>query len=153
MTSLVSNSPQVLENLSFVLASRHREKVLSAVLPGPKTPVQVAQQTGLRLPHVSRALGQLLRADLIRHVGGQRRGKLYSASSLGVAVFGELTEARGDRVVAPMLRGSHFRNYYHWVSSKFGKAAADSVLAYVGLDPASGRCERMVSAPVRPRGA
>ncbi len=133
--SLLSLSPKVLDSLSYLLASRQREKVLAAVLPGPKTPVQVAQQTGLLLPHVSRTLGQLARADLVRHVGGERRGKLYSASTLGVAVFGELTDARGDRIVAPMVRGSHFRNYHHWVASKFGRPAADSVFVYVGLDP------------------
>ena len=128
--------PSVMDKLSYVLASGQREKVLAAVIPGPKTPVQISQQTMLRLPHVSRALGQLVRADLVRSVGGERRGKLYSASDVGRAVFTELAETRGDRLIAPMIRGSHFRNYHHWVAATFGRKAADDILREVGLDPA-----------------
>ncbi|HKW43820.1 MAG TPA: winged helix-turn-helix domain-containing protein [Thermoplasmata archaeon] len=135
MEAVRPRSAVLLEELSYVLASRQREKVLAALVPGPKTPVKVAQQTGLRLPHVSRTLGQLVRADLVRSVGGERRGKLYGATSLGVAVFGELADARGDRLIAPMIRGSHFRNYHHWLSMKFGRNAADQVLLDIGVDP------------------
>jgi len=126
-----------LDGLSYVLASRQREAVLAAVIPGPKTPVQVSKQTGLHLPHVSRTLGQLVRTDLVERVAGQRRGRLYAASSLGQEVFGELAEERGDRVVAPMIRGAHLRNYQHWVSTQFTSTAADEILIGVGLDPLS----------------
>jgi DNA-binding MarR family transcriptional regulator len=126
-----------MDKLSYVLASGQREKVLAAVIPGPKTPAQIAQQTMLQLPHVSRALGQLVRAELVRSVGGERRGKLYSASDVGRAVFTELAETRGDRLIAPMARGSHFRNYHHWVATTFGRKAADDILREVGLDPAT----------------
>jgi len=125
----------VLDKFSYVLASRQREKVLAALIPGPKTPVQVSRQTGLRLPHVSRTLGQLVRADLARSVGSDRRGKLYLPTSLGVAVFGELADARGDRMVAPLVRGSHFRNYHHWIAANYGREAADNLLIDVGMDP------------------
>src|SRR5207247_4933582 len=91
---------------------RARGAVPAAVIPGPKTPMQVAKQTGLHLPHVSRTLGQLLRTDLVERVAGQRRGRLYAASTLGQAVFGGLAEERGDRVVAPMIRGAHLRHYH-----------------------------------------
>ncbi len=127
--------PSILEKLSYVLASRQRESVLAAVIPGPKTPVQVSHHTGLRLPHVSRTLGQLVRTDLVHRVAGERRGKLYAASSLGLAVFDQLADARGDRLIAPMVRGSHFRSYHHWVAQHHGRTAADEVLIEVGLDP------------------
>lgn len=127
----------VLDELSFVLASRQREKVLAALIPGPKTPVQVARQTGLRLPHVSRTLQQLLRSELVRSSGNERRGKLYLPTNLGVAVFTELMDARGDRLVAPLVRGSHFRNYHHWISKTFGRKAADELLIDIGLDPSN----------------
>ena len=134
--SLHPRSPDPLEQLSYVIASRQREKVLAAVVPGLKTPVQVAKSTGLRLPHVSRTLGELVRADLVRSVGGERRGKLYVATTLGLAVFSELADARGDRLIAPMVRGSHFRNYHHWLSVKYGHSAADAILLEAALDPA-----------------
>ena len=130
-------SRNFLDGLSYVLASRQREAVLGAVVPGPKTPVQVARQTGLHLPHVSRTLGQLVRTDLVERVAGQRRGRLYAASNLGQAVFGQLAEERGDRIVAPMVRGAHLRNYHHWVATNFGSPAAHEVLLGIGFDPAT----------------
>lgn len=130
-----SRSARVLEKLSFVLASRQREKVLGAVIPGPKTSTQVARQTSLRLPHVSRTLRQLEGAELIRPVGTERRGMLYLPTNLGIAVFGELTDARGDRLIAPLVRGSHFRSYHHWIAKHFGRNPADELLIEVGLDP------------------
>src|SRR5207244_6453206 len=102
-----TQSRTFLDGLSYVLASRQREAVLAAVVPGPKTPMQVAKQTGLHLPHVSRTLGQLLRTDLVEQVAGQRRGRRYAASTLRQAVFDGMAEARGDRFVARMIRGGH----------------------------------------------
>ncbi len=99
--------------------------------------MQVAKQTGLHLPHVSRTLGQLLRTDLVERVAGQRRGRLYAASTLGQAVFGGLAEERGDRIVAPMIRGAHLRNYHHWLSTQFTSTAADEILIGAGIDPSS----------------
>src|SRR5439155_284738 len=110
--------------------------LLAVFVPGPQTPVQIAKRTGLRLPHVSRTLGQLVRAEMAHCVGGERRGKLYAASRVGLAVWGELSEARGDRLVAPMIRGSHFRNYHHWIAVHHGRAAADKTLIEAGVDPA-----------------
>ncbi len=137
MQNASSHSRSFLDGLSYVLASRQREAVLAAVIPGPKTPVQVARQTGLHLPHVSRTLGQLVQTDLVERVAGQRRGRLYAASNLGQAVFGQLAEERGDRVVAPMVRGAHLRNYHHWVAANFGADAANEILIGIGFDPAS----------------
>jgi DNA-binding MarR family transcriptional regulator len=131
------HSRTFLDGLSYVLASRQREAVLAAVIPGPKTPVQVARQTGLHLPHVSRTLGQLVHTDLVERVAGARRGRLYAASNLGQAVFGQLAEERGDRVVAPMLRGAHIRNYHHWVAANFGVDAANEILIGIGFEPSA----------------
>lgn len=136
MQSIHPRSPNVLEKLSYVLGSRQREKVLGAVIPGPKTPVQLARETNLRLPHVSRTLRQLVQADLVRQVGSERRGKVYLPTNLGAAVFGELADARGDRLVAPLVRGSHLRNYRHWVVKNFGRNAGDELMIDLGLDPA-----------------
>jgi len=127
--------PKVLHELSYVLASRQREKVLAALLPGPKTPAQIGQQASLRLPHVSRALSQLQKEGLVQWVAGDRRGKLYAATDVGREVLQALADSRGDRLVAPMARGSHFRNYYHWVSQRFGRKAANDLFEDVGFDP------------------
>ena len=130
-----ARSGNVVDSLSYILASRQRERVLAAVIPGPQTPVQISKQTGLRLSHVSRTLGELVRADLLQCVSAERRGKLYGISNLGVAVFGELVDNRGDRLIAPMVRGSHCQNFHHWVAVHHGRAAADEALIEVGLHP------------------
>src|SRR2546427_12467115 len=54
---------------------------------------------------------------------------------MGHAVSGELAEERGDRLVAPMIRGAHLRNYPHWVATHFTSTAADEILIGTGLDP------------------
>lgn len=129
-------SSTVLGKLSYVLASRQREKVLAAIMPRPQTPGQIAKQTGLHPSHVSRTLAELSRTDLVTCLSGERRGKLYAASNLGHAVFAELADSRGDRLISPMARGSHFQRYHHWIATHHGKAAADEILIEIGLDPA-----------------
>ncbi len=135
MVTVTPPSPQALEKLSFVLSSSQREKVLSAVLPGSRTPAQVAKQTGLHLPHVSRALAQLTREGLVTSLSNGSRGKLYAPTPLGKEVFDELTSTRGDRLVAPLARGSHFHNYHHWLARKYGKKVADEFYASHGVNP------------------
>lgn len=135
MVAIELPQPDVLEKLSFVLSSKQREKVLGSVLPGPKTPAQVARETGLRLPHVSRALSQLVKAGLVTAMPTGPRGRLYGTTDLGRAVFTELGNNRGDRVVAPMVRGSHFKNYHHWITTHYGKERADNLFREFGIDP------------------
>jgi DNA-binding MarR family transcriptional regulator len=135
MVGMAVSRSEILEKLSFVLSSKQREKVLGAVLPGPRTPAQVARETGLRPPHVSRALAQLVGAGLVSAMPVGPRGKLYGTTDLGKNVFAELANTRGDRVVAPMVRGSHFKNYHHWITVHYGKERADSFFLEFGVDP------------------
>ena len=133
--ALLPAPPASLDRLSFILSSTQREKVLGALLGGPKHPAQIAKDTNLRLPHVSRTLGQLAEAELVAPVSRPSRGRLYAVTSLGQSVYEELTEARGDRLVAPLARGSHFRNYHHWLVKNFGRRRADEFYRKLGVDP------------------
>jgi predicted hydrocarbon binding protein/DNA-binding transcriptional ArsR family regulator len=135
MVSTTQPPPEALEKLSYVLSSTQREKVLGAVLPGSRTPAQIARETGLLLPHVSRALSQLVRMGLVELMSNGNRGKLYQPTPLGKIVFDELTSTRGDRLVAPLARGSHFRNYHHWLTRKYGKKVADDFFLSHGVNP------------------
>src|SRR3990170_3477184 len=135
MPAAKGKDPTVLEKLSYVISSRQREKVLAALVAGPKTPAQIAREADLRLPHVSRATGQLVRAGLAAAQTPQRRGRLYAASELGNRVFHELAEARGDRVVAPLLRGTHFQVYHRWVTKNHGRDRANALFEDAGIDP------------------
>ncbi len=135
MVTLELPNPAILDKLSYVLSSRQREKVLSSLFAGPKTPAQIAQETTLRLPHVSRAVSELAKNGLVQLLTQERRGKLYGLSEDGRVVFEEIRKSRGDRVVAPMIRGSHFKVYHHWVSVNHGKEAADKLFRQFGMDP------------------
>lgn len=135
MSTLVPPEPGTLEKLSYVLSSSQREKVLGAVLANPKSPAQIAKDTSLHLPHVSRALSQLVGAGLVSPLSPNGRGRLYAVTPLGQSVYDELANARGDRLVAPLARGSHFKNYHHWVTKNYGRKVADDLYARVGVDP------------------
>jgi len=135
MVTLELPDPAILDKLSYVLSSGQREKVLASLFPGPKTSAQIAKATTLRLPHVSRAVSELSKNGLVELLTPERRGKLYGLTEPGRAVFEEIRRSRGDRVVAPMVRGSHFKNYHHWVSAHHGKEAADRLFRQFGIDP------------------
>ena len=83
----MGKDPRVFEKLSYVLLSGQRERVLAAVAPAPTTPTSVSRDTGMRLPHVSRALRQLAQSGLVTRMGDSHVGKLYTPSELGRAVF------------------------------------------------------------------
>ncbi len=135
MATILEPAPGVLHKLAFVLSSTQREKVLASVLAGPKTPAQISRETALRLPHVSRALAQLARAGLVAPLNAGRRGKLYGPSEVGRSVFEELSATRGDRLVAPLGRGTHFRIYHHWLRQAYGRKRADDFFRAFGIDP------------------
>lgn len=69
-------------------------------------------------------------------LGSREREKLFFPTNLGAAVFGELADARGDHLSAPLVRGSHVRNDHHWVVKNFGRNAGDELMVDIGLDPA-----------------
>ena len=134
MEGLVGKDPRVFEKLSYVLLSGQRERVLAAVVPAPTTPTSVSRDTGMRLPHVSRALRQLSKSGLVTRVGDTRVGKLYMPSDLGRAVFEELGAAHGDATVPPMIRGTHYQIYFDWISRHHGVEAARAIFAAVAVD-------------------
>ncbi len=135
MVTLELPDPAILDPLSYVLSSRQREKVLSSLFPGPKASAQIATETALRLPHVSRAVSELSKHGLVELLTAERRGKLYGLTDPGRAVFEEIRRSRGDRVVAPMVRGSHLKNYHHWVMVNHGREAAEALFQRVRIDP------------------
>ena len=134
MEGLVGKDPRVFEKLSYVLGSGQREQVLAAVVPAPRTPASVSRETGMRLPHVSRTLRQLAQSGLVTRMGDSHVGKLYTPSDLGRAVFSQIAGVRGDRAVVPMIRGTHYRIYFDWLSRNHGREAAEAIFGAVGVE-------------------
>src|SRR2546422_6846643 len=97
-----AGSPNVLGKLSYVLASRQREKVLAAVVPRPQTPGQIAKQTGLHLSHVSRTLGELSRTDLITCHPANAPGKCNPPPIPATPGSPDLPDPAEDQPTLPM---------------------------------------------------
>jgi len=124
---------------SFVLRSTYRLAVLrSLARAGQLTPTSIAEQTGIRQPHVSRAISELREHDLVSLAvsENQRKGRLYELTHVGEDVWAELRSANwrddidaipaahrdlvaflqdelGDQLIAAgFCDGSEINNYY-----------------------------------------
>jgi DNA-binding transcriptional ArsR family regulator len=78
---------------SFVLRSEYRTTILKVLWQsGQLTPSEIAEQTDIRQPHVSRALSELRERDLVTLAvpDSQPMGRLYELSEFGAEVRSEL---------------------------------------------------------------
>src|SRR3989442_1121340 len=94
-------------DFSFVVSSGYRERVLTGLAPKPKVPRQLAEETDLRIVHVSRALRELSDRGLVECLTPEvkARGRLYGLTPDGAALLGELNGS--SRYVTPTVRESH----------------------------------------------
>ncbi len=86
----------VWSDFSFVVSSGYRERVLSSLAPKPKVPSQLADETDLRIVHVSRALRELSDRGLVECLTPEvkARGRLYGLTPDGAALLAELNGSR-----------------------------------------------------------
>src|SRR5437867_10864623 len=86
----------VWSDFSFVVSSGYRERVLSSLAPKPKVPRQLAEETDLRIVHVSRALRELSGRGLVECLTPdvKARGRLYGLTPDGAALLSELNGFR-----------------------------------------------------------
>ena len=78
-------------NYGYVLASRYRKIVLKFLLEGPRTPTQIANESGCNVSHISRSLRELEKRNLIKCLTpARRKGKIYSITKLGINVAKEI---------------------------------------------------------------
>jgi len=94
-------------DFSFVVSSGYRERVLTSLAPKPKVPRQLAEETDLRIVHVSRALRELSDRGLVECLTPEvkARGRLYGLTPDGAALLAELNGSR--RYVTPTVREAH----------------------------------------------
>lgn len=75
------------------MASNYRKKIISALAKGEKTPAQLAEEAGIYLSHVCATLSDLAKKGLVTCLTPSlRRGKIYSLTKEGRAVFEKLKE-------------------------------------------------------------
>jgi hypothetical protein len=79
-------------DFSFVVSSGYRERVLSALASRPRLPAQLAQDTRLRIFHVSRALRELSDRHLVACLTPElkARGRLYGLTAEGSHLLSQI---------------------------------------------------------------
>src|SRR5436309_14846254 len=96
----------VWSDFSFVVSSGYRERVLSSLAPKPKVPSQLAEETALRIVHVSRALRELSGRGLVECLTPdvKARGRLSGLTPDGAALLSELNGSRRNET--PTVRAA-----------------------------------------------
>jgi DNA-binding MarR family transcriptional regulator len=71
----------------YVIASKYRVKVVFSLYQHPKTPSQIAGETGLGRSHVSRTLKELLEMGItLCLTPNARKGKVYQLTKKGKVI-------------------------------------------------------------------
>ncbi|MBX0294068.1 winged helix-turn-helix domain-containing protein [Haloarcula nitratireducens] len=77
------------DDVSYVISSRYRVETLKRLAEGPATPSLIADETGLSIAHVSRALQELKEGDLVTLLVSEdrRKGRVYGITDSGQEVW------------------------------------------------------------------
>jgi len=82
------------ENYGFVIASRYRQKVIMSLRNTPKTPAQISSETGISLTHISRALREMTKEEIVECLTPERiKGRVYQLTEKGKKIV-ELLESK-----------------------------------------------------------
>lgn len=78
------------EDVSFVISSNYRKKVLSS-LETPKTPTQLSKEVNINKTHISRALSELEERKMVQCLTPKsKKGKLYVITKAGKEALKEI---------------------------------------------------------------
>jgi DNA-binding MarR family transcriptional regulator len=138
-------------DFSFVVSSGYREKVLVSLAPKPKLPMQLAEETKLRIAHVSRALRELSDRGLVVCLTPdvKARGRLYGLTNVGAGLLDRMNASRGRFAVpvapaavkgqtegfAPKIRGSSVLRFLEYLRKVRGKGAVADAIRDWSVDP------------------
>lgn len=83
-----------MEDVAYLAASRYRRETLKTLASSKATPSGIAREAGIKVAHVSRALGQLRDRDLVELLvpSGTKKGRIYGITAAGEEVLEELDE-------------------------------------------------------------
>lgn len=79
----------VWDDIGFVISSQYRLAVLQRLAAGPATPSQIANESGLAISHISRALGKLRDRTMVELLVSedQKKGRIYGITERGAQVW------------------------------------------------------------------
>ena len=80
------------DDAAFALNSNYRQKVIDTLRDGPAAPVDIAEDHGIDIAHVSRALGELRERDVVGLLVSEdvKKGRYYSLTDHGEAVHDQM---------------------------------------------------------------
>ena len=82
---------QKLENYSFAISSKYRKNALISLDHKPKTPKEIADETKSNLTHISRALRELTKKNLVKCLTpSKNKFRLYQITTPGRQVVSQL---------------------------------------------------------------
>lgn len=75
------------DDAGFVCASKYRTKILRVLLKHIGTPRKIAEDTKIKMPHVSRALRQLEQRKIVKCLTPDRfRGRIFGLTDKGIDI-------------------------------------------------------------------
>jgi len=78
--------------LGRVKSSRHRSRIIESLSKSPKTPKELAEQTGLNISNLSNYLSDLGRMGLVVCLNDKlKKGRIYTLTDSGKKVHRSLT--------------------------------------------------------------
>lgn len=97
MSAAESESDEDWDNYSYVIGSKHRLIVVQRLAGSPATPSMIAEDTELRLTHVSRVLGDLNDSGLVELLVPEerRKGRVYGLTETGEMAVDMIEEYGG----------------------------------------------------------
>lgn len=80
------------DDVGYVVSSKYRTAVLRELSSGPATPTTIADESGLGITHISRALGRLQDRGVVELVvpEDQHKGRLYALTEEGEELWQDM---------------------------------------------------------------
>lgn len=77
------------DQIGYVISSKYRIAVLRQLAAEPSTPTTIADESGLGITHISRALRRLREREMVELLvpEARQKGRLYAMTELGESVW------------------------------------------------------------------
>ncbi len=79
-------------DISYVVRSKYRLKILYVLKDGPLTPSSISDKTDVARSHVSRTLRELEARDLVKCLVEEIRGKFFEITDEGSSILSFIEE-------------------------------------------------------------
>ena len=83
------------DEVAFVNVSKYRKKTVKHLLHSASTPSSIAKATEIKISHVSRALSQLKKREIVECLTPNRhKGRIYVLTQKGIDISKKIKESK-----------------------------------------------------------